>query len=223
MTEKNFLFYASIVMAAVLIGLAVTLIRSYQKSPAVRYYALFLLSLATIGLIHALLFLTNEQSTLTLMTRFGYLAGTLTFSFLLMFSLYYPIPGRVMGPRTILWWLLPVVFFVPYIFFNPNFIFSVEPALKGFSEHHGWSFVIFPVFVLAYCVMTLMNLFGKWNKVQGRQQRDLQIFSWIFVLTLALAFIFDVVLLGTGTRWVPIGLYSAFLLCGFSTYIVRRK
>lgn len=210
-------------LSAALLVLAVWMLKRYQPSLRIQYYAGFLTGLSGIAAIQATIFFPLSTAAIITLTRFGFLAGVVTFTMLLMFSWYYPIPSASLPKQSFLFWVVPFAFFVPFVLFNPDFVRSVEVASAGTRELYGPSFYVFPAFVAAYVLLALRNLGSKLQFVSGREQRDTRLFIWALIVATLSGFIFDVILPATGRPRVPIGIYSTAVVFGLSAYIVAKK
>jgi hypothetical protein len=140
-----------------------------------------------------------------------------------MLSWYYPIPSASIPKQTILFWLIPLIFFIPYILFNPSFIHGVERVGTALKESYGPAYFVFPLFVLGYVTWSLKNLISKLKFVEGRQLRDTRLFIWAFILAVLSGLVFDVMVPATGRPRVPIGIYSSVIIYGLSAYIMAKK
>ncbi|MBI2984616.1 MAG: hypothetical protein HYY50_03255 [Candidatus Kerfeldbacteria bacterium] len=211
------------ILAASLLSLSGWMVQRYQRSPSITYYAGFLSALSAIAIIQGSLFLNLESPVVLFLTRLGYLAGAATFSFLLLFTWYFPIPSQRI-PKNDRWYLLlPIVFFLPLVLFNPSFIRNVVLADGFWHEIHGPLFWVFPIFVSVYVVWSLANLVTKFRYVQSPQWGSIKVFMVALIAAVLSGLIFDVLIPVTGRPRIPIGIYSASLLFGFSTYIVAKK
>lgn len=215
--------YILALLAACLLGLAMWIISRYQSSPSILYYAGFLFGLATIAATQAALSVDLPVDQATLLTRLGYLGGVWTFSMLLMFSWYYPVPNRHLPKQANLLWIVPIVFFVPFALSSSSFIQYAQTTTSGLLEHHGQLFLVFPLFVLAYVIAALRNLIAKLGYVRVKQRNDTQTFIWVLIVATLAGLIFDVLLPATGRMRIPIGIYSSAVLFGLSTYIVAKR
>lgn len=210
-------------LSAALLSLAVWMLRRYQRSLSITYYSLFLLALAGIAATNGWLLSNWAGPTPLRLTQVGYFFGVLTFSMLAMFSLYYPIPSTRIPKRPELFWIVPVVFFLPFIFLSSIFISSVTVGVGSTHEIYGSGFWIFPVFVIAYLVWSLVNFARKLRLAQGREQQATLTMIWAVSLASISGSVFDVIIPATGRPHMPIGIYSSAVLFGLSVFFIARK
>lgn len=214
-----------ILLSLSLLGLAIWLIKRYQPSSLTRYYVGFLFGLATIAGVHGLIFLSinGPVELLTLLDKFGYLGGVITFSMLLQFSFYYPIPSAKIPNRSELLWIVPLVFFIPYFLLSEIAIQQAMELNGGVKEIYGPGFFIFPLFVITYVIWTIINLVKKIKITQGPEQRNTRLFIIVLILATLAGVIFDVVIPALGNTRQPIGIYTSGILFGLSVFIITRK
>lgn len=216
-------FYFLSALAVALLALAIWIYYRYQKGPSILYLCGFLLGLSLIAAVSSMIFLPLSETSLLLLARLGYVAGVLTFSMLLMFSWYFPIPSAKIPRNDILWWVIPLSFFVPYALLSPVLIQAVEVTDRGLQELPGSGYWVFPVFVIAYYVLALKNFFQKFRYTSGKEQKNLRVFVIALIIAAFAGTVFDVIIPAiTGTR-VQIGIYTAGALFGISAYIVMKK
>lgn len=209
-------------LAAALLTLSAYILFNYQRSQSIRYYAGFLLGLAIIAIAQAKLPLTENSATLLTITRVGYFGGVVTFTMLLMFSFFFPVPNKKSAVQQNLLWIIPLTFFVPVVFLSNTFLSSVTENAKGIQENQGTLFFLFPILIILYVFWTLKNLITKRGLTQGLSQ-PVGIFIWVLLIATTLGLIFDVLLPALGQPRLGIGIYSAIVLFGLSTYIVVKR
>lgn len=210
-------------LASLLVGLGVTIVSKYQRSGSIRYFSAFLGSLALIALTQGLLLISDRTDTALLFTRLGYLSGVLTFSFLLAFSWYFPIPSKKGPDSILLYWLVPIAFFIPLILLSPSFIISVEVVRGSIKENVGNLYLLVPVFIVGYLIKTLFNLAGKMKYLQADDQRSVKLFIWALLAASFIGTFFDIILPSLGYIRAPFGIFFASVIFSLSAYIVAKK
>lgn len=208
---------------AISISTGFWMIKKYQRSPSVIYLSGVLLGLAIMMTAQVVLFSTKDLSTALLFDRLGFFGGVWTFSMILMFSLFFPFPTKRLPHNNALLWILPNVFFLPYIFLNPSFLKSVDFVAAGVHENYGMSFWLFPLVIGAFFISSVVVLLKKVPLAQGVTQSSIRLFVLTLFVTTGLAIFFDVVRPAFGYPRIPISGLYALLLFSVSTYVLARK
>lgn len=209
-------------LASGMLVLATTMFVQYQRSESIRYYFGFLLGLSVIAFAQASLPILDKESSLLLVTRIGYFGGIVTFTMLLMFSLYFPVPTATRVRIPALLWVVPIAFFTPLILLSNSFVSSVTLVSPWTKEVYGPAFFLFPGLVIVYVIWSIHNLFLKRELTQGTS-RPTGLLLWTLLGSMSLGLVFDVLLPAIGQTRIPVGIFSAIVLFGLSTFIVLKK
>lgn len=215
-------FYILSVLAAADICLALWMFARYIRTAAILYYAAFLLSLGCIAVISALTLTTWSDNHLLILDRLGYIFGAMTFTMLLFFSFYYPVSSKLVSGNTRLMWIIPLAFFVPFIFI-PAFIPAVSRGASFLVEEHGPLYFIFPLYVVTLFIWSMYNLVRKLKTGLGIN-KSVRIFIYALLLTALIGVVNDVILRPIGKTPVPyLGDESSSLIFALTVGIILKK
>lgn len=210
-------------LAAAYLALGLWIHAKYQRSAAIQSFVGFLLGLAALSLASLLYQLSSEPSILFRIAQFGYLSGVFTFSMMLVFSWNYPIPSTSSPKNQTLFWIVPLVFFLPLLFLSDGFLKAVEVVGAQRREVAGSLYWLFPVMVTTYFIWALINFFRKLKFLEGKQLRAMRVFVWAFVASAFVGVAFDVVLPAIRGVRGPYGIELSLALVGISSYIAFKK
>lgn len=216
--------YILLAIALVLMSLALRLFLKYQRTPSIAYFATMFLGLAALAIITTIVITSQNDGTVLLATRLGYFAGVLVFSMMLMFSWYYPAPSKNIPRHQELFWIVPLVFFLPFILMSSMAVQGIERVNSVVREVAGPGFFVFPLFVLIFIAWSLGNLVTKLRTTQVDQQRNVRLVILGFTLGAGASLLFDAILPLFGhppRHYVSVELSS--VLIGVTAYIVTRK
>lgn len=211
------------IISLLMFGGSLWIFFTYQRSASILAYCGLLLGLSLVAAASALTTIEFSNRSLLMITRFGYLTGVLAFSMVLVFSWYYPVVSPKIPQHVVLFWTIPIAFFLPYILFNPNFVQGVEFEGSRTRESMGSGFWVFPAFVIAYAIGAVKNLIEKIRITQGTRQLAASAFLIILSVSIILGVFFDVVLPALGYARTFFGVESSMIFFALSIYIVLKK
>jgi hypothetical protein len=211
------------IFIAVSLGTAIWMVGKYQRALSTTYLAGLLVGLSVMMLAQVVLFTTHQLSTAILFDRLGFFGGVWTYSMILMFCLYFPFPSKQMIKNSALLWIVPNVFFIPYIFLNSSFLTHINFITGGIQETYGKSFWLFPIIIILYFISSVIVLLIKAPSAKGVMRGSLLLFVVTLFIVAGLAGYFDVIRPATGHPRIPIGGIYALLLFGVSAYTLAKR
>lgn len=210
-------------LTAAYLVLSLWLLTKYQRSASTQSLVAFLLGLTAMSFATFLFELQSEPPTLFRIAQFAYLAGVVTFSLALIFSWNYPIPSVGAPKNQFVFFLVPLAFFVPLIFFGDEFLKAVVVTGAQRREVVGSLYWFFPALATTYFLWGFINLFRKIRYLEGRQLRIMRLFVWALIASGLAAVTFDVILPAIRGIRGPYGIELSLVLVGITSYIAFKK
>ncbi|USN53788.1 MAG: hypothetical protein H6760_01300 [Candidatus Nomurabacteria bacterium] len=166
-----------------------------MQTLSIRYYSGFLFGLALIALLNGLLLLFGGQESQTVLHKIGFISGTFTFVMFFMFSKYFPISTARPNSRDILFWVIPITFFIPFILFNQQFIQSVIIENGISKPTFGVWYTPFMLVLATFVLGAIYNLIQKYKITTELEiRKNIRDITAVFFVSGLLGFLLDVVL-----------------------------
>lgn len=213
-----------LILALLDFGLGAWILGKYQRSRSILALGGLLFGLAALCVLLAAMSVTSDPAVRLGLGRLATLAGVWTFSLIYLFSVYYPSPsvGQVGFSR----FVLPVAlaFFIPLVYFGPNFLQSVS-LHDGVPEAvTGTSYFIFSFYAAAIFLFGMVNLLAKVSRLQGAERRQTAIMSIALLGSGAIGLVTDVMMPALKLGHPPfIGLESSAAIVGVAAVIALKK
>ena len=206
------------------LGLMGYVLVAYQRTPSIYALAGLLFGFGAMSFLVGLIPIVESESLRLFLGRAGFYSGAITFASLIVLAAYYPLPSVLPKSSLKLVVLLPLLFFLPFIFLYDGFLRKVEIFQGSAQAITGSGFWALTVFSAGALLFSLALMFKKKRFVSGQQRRQVGYFISLMLCTGVIGLITDFVLPHAGIRVnSSLGLEGGGVVALFIASIVLRK
>lgn len=211
-----------IFLALVHLVIGLRFIFGYERSQALVWYGLFVMSIALYVASNGFGYLINN---FYIAERIGWIGGLMTATFILPFSQSFPLARHTLRELMplVIW---PIFVFIPGLLFTDIFLIDhgVINYRAGYQTQSGPYFGFALAFFGVYWVWGLYNLIRSMQRSDGRHRWLLKMILLGLIISLFVSVIFDIVLpLVSKSTLGYVGSMFSTVWLGFTSYILLKK
>lgn len=206
--------------------LGISFLTKKRIGEAVRWYTLFVFSVALWVLTNAVVALNEEYSIRHFFIEFTYISGGFIVGSFILFTYNFPSLKKIISPIKTFLIFLPAIVNTFIILLSHTYVKSIEIINGSINEEFGFMIYIFSTYFLVFWLWGMWNIFDSYRKADGFHRWLLKYLLIGIVISAALGITADIILPLTNITFPGrnfLGAEFSIIWLGFTSYILYKK